>query len=69
MKPYLKGVAVQATAIILAALGAALITFIQSIVSKTGLCPEIPTSPTEAGLLGGILKTVHTAFISSKNIS
>lgn len=66
MKQYLKSVSSQATAIIIAAAGAALITFLQSIVASTGACDPIPVKPEEAGALGAMFKGTHSAFTVAK---
>lgn len=62
MKAYFKGVAVQATAIILAALGAAAFTFLQSVAAQSGVCPTPTTSPETAGAIGALFKGIHTAL-------
>lgn len=59
---FLRGVATQATAILLAALGAGAIAFIQSIAIQTGACVPPAVTPEEAGALGGLFKAVHTAL-------
>lgn len=63
MKIYLKGVAVQATAILLAGLGAAAIAFFQSVAAQTGACPSPAMGPGSVGALGAAIKGVHSAFI------
>lgn len=63
MKDYLKGVASQATAILLAAFGAAAIAFLQSAASGAGVCSIENVSPQEAGGLGALLKSVHSALL------
>lgn len=59
---YLKGVATQATAILLAALGAGAIAFFQSLASQAGACPTPTMAPEEAGALGALFKAAHTAL-------
>ena len=62
MKSYFKGVAAQMTAIILAAAGAAIFTFFQSVATQTGVC-EVPTDAVgQAGALGAMIKAGHSAF-------
>lgn len=63
MKEYAKGVATQATAILLAALGAAAIAFFQSAANSTGLCPLPAPTVQDAGLLGALIKGVHSAML------
>lgn len=66
MKSFATDVAKQFTAILLAALGAAAITFMTSIGGSTGLeCTPI-TSPENAGILGAILKGTHSGFLMMK---
>ena len=60
---YLKGVAVQVTAILLASLGAVLISSAQSLTAGTLPCDGSVANPAEAGLLGGLLKGVHSALV------
>ena len=59
---FLRQIAVNLSAIIIAALGAALITFLQSIASQTGVCPIPSGSPVEAASLAALLKTAHWTF-------
>lgn len=66
MKEYAKGVAAQATAIVLAAAGAALIAFFQSAASQTGICPLPQVTPGEAGALGALFKGIHSALIMGR---
>lgn len=61
-KQYIKGVAVQATAILLAAIGAGLFAFFQSIAATTGVCPAPVSNPAEIGALGAGLKAIHSAI-------
>lgn len=63
MKDYIKGVATQATAIILAALGAAAFAFFQSAASSAGICPAQTASVEEVGLLGALFKGIHSAIL------
>lgn len=65
---YLKGVAVQATAIFLAALGAGVIAFAQSFATQSGLCPAPSMTPEEAGILGGLFKSIHSALMMRHGI-
>lgn len=62
MKDFSKGVATQATAILLAALGAAAISFISSVAGDAGLQCEPVSNPSNAGFLGAMLKGAHTAL-------
>lgn len=62
MNDYLKSVASQSTAIIIAAAGAALFTFFQSMATQAGVCPGLESDPTQAGALGALLKGIHGAF-------
>lgn len=62
MKKFLSNVAAQATAIFLAATGAALIAFFQSAAVQTGVCEVATMSPQEAGGLGALFKSVHSAL-------
>lgn len=66
MNDYLKGVATQATAILLAALGAAAIAFFSSVAGEAGLqCTPHP-KPEEAGLLGALFKSMHSALLQMR---
>lgn len=69
MNEYFKGVATQGTAILLAALAAGAITFFQSLAAQSGVCPAPVASPGQAGVLGAIFKTVHTAFTQIRPIA
>jgi len=62
MKSYLRGVAVQATAIILAALAAAAFSFFQSLAASSGVCPVPVSTTVEVGVLGAVIKSIHTAM-------
>jgi hypothetical protein len=68
MKDYFRGVATQATAIILAALGAAAFAFFQSAATSTGICPLPSVSPEEAGATGALFKAIHSAFVMNRGI-
>lgn len=65
MKSYYQAVAVQATSILLAALGAALITFLQALLAQHsgGTIPPAPVE--EAGVLGAVIKGSHLALKST----
>jgi len=66
MKEYAKSVATQATAILIAAAGAAAIAFFSSIAGDTGLQCSPETSVEDAGILGAIFKSIHTAFLMTR---
>ena len=63
---YLKSVAVQVTAILLASLGAVLISSAQSLTAGTLPCEGSVADPAQAGLLGGLLKGAHSALIMGR---
>ena len=65
MKEYFRAVAVQATSIILAALGAALIAFLQSLLAQHSGGAIPPIQAEEAGVIGAVLKGSHLALKSS----
>jgi hypothetical protein len=59
----------QGSSIIITALMAAGITFIQSIAVSTGACPPVNEMVKDAGILGGVIKTAHSGFLLiSQNI-
>lgn len=61
-KAFFRQIGAQAASILLAAAGAALLTFIQSVATLSGAC-DVPTaSPEQAGTLGAGLKAIHSAF-------
>lgn len=63
MNEYWKSVFAQFTAIILAAIGAALIAFFSSIAGSVGLeCSPAP-SPEKAATFGALFKGIHSAFM------
>jgi hypothetical protein len=64
MKEYIKGVAVQFSAIFLAALGAGFIAFISSLMSSMGATCSPEVDPTQAGALGALFKGVHSAILA-----
>lgn len=67
---YLRQVAAQGTAIILAAAAAALLAFIQSIGASTGVCGAVEVNPTDAAAAGVFFKSIHSAiFLSSGRIA
>jgi len=66
MKDYLKSVGVQMTSIILAALIAGLLAFIQSLTTQAGACPNADFSPEQVGLIGGVVKGAHSVFLLSR---
>lgn len=68
MKSFLKSVATQATAIILAALGAGLFAFIQSIAIQAGACDIPKANIAETSALGAMIKTAHSTFLYTKGI-
>lgn len=68
MKDYLKGVATQATAILLAAAGAAAFAFFQSMAASYGVCPAPAVDPVEVGGLGALFKSIHTALTMNYGI-
>ena len=68
MKQYFKGVATQATAIILAALGAAAFAFFQSMAVSTGVCTPPVTDIAEVGAMGAGFKAIHTALTMKSGI-
>lgn len=65
MKEYFRGVASQATAILLAAAGAALFTFFQSIVADSGICPAPVISPEATGTVAAAAKAIHSAVTTN----
>lgn len=66
MKKYMQSVGTQVTAILLAAAGAAMLTFFQNLAASTGgICP-IPSDPAEAGALGALLKGMHSAILAGR---
>lgn len=67
-QPFLKSVASQVTAILIAALGAAAITFLQALAAQSGACPMPVTDPTQAGVLGAAIKSAHSAFTMNRGI-
>lgn len=64
---FIKGVAVQLTAVLLASLGAVLISTAQSLTSGMVPCEPTVADPTQAGILGGLLKGIHSAITMSNN--
>lgn len=65
---FMKSIAAQVAAIVIAALGAAAITFLQSIAAQTGACPVPAADPTQAGVLGAAFKTAHSMLTSHRGI-
>ena len=65
---FSRSVASQVTAILIAALGAAAITFFQSLATASGACPLPVGDPAQAGALGAAIKSAHTAFIMNRGI-
>lgn len=63
MREFVKNIATQATGILLAALGAGLIAFLQSVASQTGACPTPSLDVTQTGMLGASLKVIHSAMV------
>lgn len=66
MKDYMRAVGTQVTAIILAALGAAALTFFQTLAASTGAMCPLPSDPAEAASLGALLKGIHTALLAGR---
>jgi len=60
---YFRQVFAQITAILLAAGAAALFTFFQSLAEQTEICTQAATSATDAGILGGLIKGIHSYII------
>lgn len=71
MKDFFKQLATQITAIILAALAAAAVSFLQSVAAQTGACPAVATSTTDVAALGAGLKGTHSLFtlLSHRHLS
>jgi hypothetical protein len=69
MKDFLKNLGVQASAILLAALGAGFIAFVQTIGIEAGACDPQILAPEEVGALGGSLKLLHTIITRGKYIN
>lgn len=65
MNTYWQNVAAQATAILLAALGAAFITFLQTIIAQMGSIDATNVSPETAGALGAAFKATHSALTTN----
>ena len=64
MKIFLKGLATQVSAILIAALAAGLIGFIQSVAVQTGSCPIPVDKVADTATMGAIFKSSHTAFLA-----
>lgn len=65
---FIKSVASQVTAIIIAALGAAAIAFLQSLAAQTGACSVPAADPSQAGVIGAMLKSAHSALTMNRGI-
>lgn len=63
---FFKQVGVQLTAIMLASLGAVLISMSQSLGVETHSCVAPAVDPSQAGVLGGLLKGIHSAFLLNR---
>ena len=59
---FLKGVGVQLTAVLLASLGAVLMSSAQALTAGAVPCEPLVADPAQAGLLGGLLKGLHSAL-------
>lgn len=68
MKEYFKGVASQATAILLAALAAGAFAFFQSMAASYGVCQPPMSDPVEVGGLGALFKGIHTVLTTKHGI-
>lgn len=66
-KAIIEKVMVQGTAILLSALCAALLAFIQSVIADGGVCPRVDSSVAEVGFFGAVIKTAHSAFTMNRN--
>lgn len=62
---YFKQVAAQITAILLAALAAALFTFVQSVADQSGICTETGLVNGKAPAIAAALKGIHSYVILS----
>jgi hypothetical protein len=65
---FFKSVGAQITAILITALGAAAFTFLQSIAVSTGACPVGNPDPAQAGMLGAVIKSAHSAYLMNRGI-
>jgi len=59
---FLRQIGAQAAAILLAAAGAALLTFVQSVAVLSGACDAPSATLQQAGALGASLKAIHSVF-------
>lgn len=66
MKETFKKALMQVVPILISAGAAAGITFLQSLASAHGACPEPNIGIAETGALGAGFKAIHTAFLSGK---
>lgn len=66
MKEYIRQTGAQITGILIAALGAAAISFGQSLLASNGVCPAPALDPVETGLLGGAIKTALAGLTLGK---
>lgn len=64
MTTFFKGLATQVSAILIAALAAGLISFIQSVAIQTSACPIPIDKVADTATLGALFKTSHTAFLA-----
>lgn len=62
---FFNGVATQLTAIVLASLGAVLISIAGSMGAEVLPCEPLQTDPAQAGFLGALIKGMHSAFTMS----
>ena len=62
MKDFWSRVGAQFVSILLTALLAGLIAFLQSLLASSGALPSSPSSPEDVGLLGGVLKLAHAVL-------
>lgn len=59
---------IQMTSIILAAIAAALIAFIQSIIGNINFSDTVVLDPIETGTIGGAIKGGHSSFLAIRGI-
>lgn len=68
MKGFIRNVGIQVVAIVLSALGAAGIAFVASIAGDVGACTTAGVDPKEVGLLGGLIKGIHSGTVGFRGI-
>jgi hypothetical protein len=68
MKDFYKGLSVQISSILISAILAGLLAFIQSLIAQHAGVSPIENPVEQGALLGGSIKTAHSSFLAFRGM-